>query len=448
MDARKPALFVLAVAIALAPLFFGAMNPVAGAGLIVLCALALVLSPIDRLDGRHWAILAALAILALALCVVAALQVAAGPWVPSAERDRIVRLLGSGVSASGALIGQYVQAMVPALAAIFALAAGLVLGTGQRACRALIEVFLWVASVYAIFGIVQHLVAPGYVLWLPKEGHFEDLTATFTNRNTAAVFFGIACVWASLRVLRALKALGGGWEGEGKLAVEAVPSGDPRKRLFSDLVRLALCFTALLMTHSRAGGVLSIGACALAAGLFMLFNDSRFSRSGRNIFVGVAGFAVLSVLIHGRLNLEGFGDGGRFEAYRSAWEMVWQRPMIGLGLGSFETYFPIFRSGDMSVWGTWDRAHNVLLQVAVEAGVPVAALSLVFSLAVLGLLLRALVKRRKVSHVTIGSLAILALVLGHSLVDFSLQIPGLAVPVLILVGAGISQSMRMSRSGR
>ncbi len=44
-------------------------------------------------------------------------------------------------------------------------------------------------AAYAAFGIASYINNPPKALWRDKQAYTTDLTATFVNRNTAAVFF-------------------------------------------------------------------------------------------------------------------------------------------------------------------------------------------------------------------------------------------------------------------
>ena len=90
--------------------------------------------------------------------------------------------------------------------------------------------------------------------------------------------------------------------------------------------------------------------------------------------------------------------------------------------------------------GVWDRAHSTPLELASDLGLPLAGLIVVAWLIVLGVLIRGVRIRRRDLIVPVGALAVAVLGLAHSVIDFSLQIPGYAIIVFALVGAGLAQS--------
>ena len=129
------------------------------------------------------------------------------------------------------------------------------------------------------------------------------------------------------------------------------------------------------------------------------------------------------------------------ETYRSTLRMIGDHPWFGTGLGTFAWSFPAYRSPAISVWGVWDRAHSTPLELAAELGIPFTGLVVVGWIVVLAVLIRGTVRSAAaIVIVPIAALSIALLALLHSLIDFSLQIPGYAIVVFALVGAGLAQS--------
>ena len=83
-------------------------------------------------------------------------------------------------------------------------------------------------------------------------------------------------------------------------------------------------------------------------------------------------------------------------------------------------------------------AHSTLLQLAAEMGVPVAAAVVFGWLVVFGVLLLGTRNRRRDRLIPVAALAVATLAVLHSLIDFSLQIPGYSIVALSLIGAGLA----------
>jgi O-antigen ligase len=120
--------------------------------------------------------------------------------------------------------------------------------------------------------------------------------------------------------------------------------------------------------------------------------------------------------------------------------MIADHPWLGTGQGTFAYAFPSYRSSDAAIFGVWEMAHNTLLEIAAEMGVPIAALVVAAWLAIFATLIGGVLVRRRGILVPAAALAVALLAALHSLIDFTLQIPGYSVVALCLVGAGMAQS--------
>jgi O-antigen ligase len=121
--------------------------------------------------------------------------------------------------------------------------------------------------------------------------------------------------------------------------------------------------------------------------------------------------------------------------------MIADHPWFGTGQGTFAYAFPAYRSPNISMWGVWDIAHNTLLEVASDMGIPIATLVVIAWLVVFAVLIRGALVRRRDLVIPVAALAVAILAVLHSLIDFTLQIPGYAIVAMALIGAGLAQSL-------
>ena len=143
----------------------------------------------------------------------------------------------------------------------------------------------------------------------------------------------------------------------------------------------------------------------------------------------------------GRIGSQGLFDDARWSVYGFCVEAIRQRPLLGAGAGTFEDLFPSLRADNFYSWGVWDYAHSTILEIAVEMGIPVAAMVVIAALASLFILARGAVKsdgRSRRSLAAITGIAVLSYL--HSMIDFSLQIPGYLVLFGILLGCGLARA--------
>jgi O-antigen ligase len=414
---------------------------------IVLGAALIFASP-RHLSAAQLALLAAAAVVVAAYAIVLHEQLAERPWfarsVPHPIWSEAAEILGEPLRPAVSIVRhQPFLALGAPLTAGLALMGSFVVCSDRERARQLLKVVAWSAAFYAAFAIVSFLIDPTRILWHDKQAYRTVLTGTFINRNTAAVYFGMGAIVWLLLLCHALRRYVPDTPRYWKTLAERLVSEGSRG-INTPLLMLLTCLGAMFLTGSRAGVVLSLLALVIA---FVLFFHRHLTSRRRWLVAVLIGAALALMLLHilgagvtGRFDAEALADGGRFATYRSTWAMISDHPWLGTGLGTFDWSFPAYRSGGASLWGVWDRAHNTLLELAAEGGIPLAGLIVLGWILVLSLLIRGVRTRHRDLAVPVAALACAGLALVHSLIDFSLQIPGFAIPLLALVGAGIAQS--------
>ena len=438
--------YLLFATVALAPLPFGSTDqPVVVFWCIVLGVGVLVAST-RGLRREHFGLLGLAAIVILAYVFVLHEQLAVRPWIASPQklwRDA-ADALGASINSSVSIArNQPLYALGAPLANMLAVTCGAIVCVDRDRAHQLLLVIAWSGAVYALYGIVTYLIDPTHILWRPKLAYRDVLTSTFVNRNTAATYFGSCSIlWLLLLSQYLRRRLPPGpiqWRGLPAWFLSEMPR--PALLAFAMLV---LCVAAMLITNSRAGVVLSL--MALVAAFAMFFSRDLSRRGGIVTTLIVSGFVALLLLhilggsVSGRFEAQGLSDEGRVDVYRSTIKMIADHPWFGTGLGTFAWAFPAYRSANISSWGVWDRAHSTPLELASDLGLPLTVLIVLAWLIVLAILVRGVLVRRRDVAIPVGALATAGLALAHSLIDFSLQIPGYAIIVFALVGAGLSQS--------
>jgi O-antigen ligase len=444
--------WILFAAAALAPLPLGSNEPPAVAFWCVVLGLCLVLAPAPDLGPGQLAVLGLAAVVIAAYALVLHEQVADHPWFATARPIW---------QAAQAALGRPLQPSVSIarhqpwfdlgrpLVCMLAAACGFFIGAERRRALQLIRVLAWSGAVCAAYGIAAHLLDPASILWRDKTAYFDSVTATFINRNTAAVYFGCCAVAWSLflfdRINRDLRrpitwrTLVRHFLGEGL-----------SRGVIVKAAMLLLCLTAMFMTRSRAGVVLSLAILVVD---FLLYFRREFSGRAGTMVAVACGCALallllqfMGGLVNARFQAQGFADEGRIAAWSSTLRMIADHPWLGTGQGTFAWGFPAYRSSEISMQGVWDHAHNTLLELAAEVGIPLAVLVALLWVVILVLLVRGVRVRRRYLLVPACALSVALVSVLHSLVDFSLQVPGFAIPALAVVGAGLSQSLSGPRT--
>ena len=315
----------------------------------------------------------------------------------------------------------------------------------DRAYTAL-KVLVAIGTAYAVYGLLAFFFTPDYLLWLPRQAYRGDLSSTFVNRNSYATFAGLGlCAGVALLA---------------KLIHRPALASPSRRVIIANLLRIATerawaplaavvaLFSAVLLTHSRAG-FLSTGIGVLVL-LFCLMTASRLNLWGRVITVAlvIAGM-IMIVHLSGETTLErlqktSVNSDGRVAVFNLVQEGIANAPVLGHGYGAFESAFQGYVDGTLD--GYYPNAHNDYLEIAFELGMPAAALLIGSILSVaIWCLIGVYRRRRDIVYPALGA-ASAALVGAHAMVDFSLQIPAIAAIFAFTLGLGFTQSWTSAES--
>ncbi len=310
--------------------------------------------------------------------------------------------------------------------------------------------FGWLAIAglaYAMFGLVVYWSAY-YPEWLFGGKVLpHDVRSTFINRNHFATWQGLtmlcAMAWFYHRMAKPV------------VRPYAVPQDREARaeefimRAWKPLTALLLMVTALVLTHSRAGFA---SALAGTFALFLLLDKRAPSKSIRTRAVVIAALAVSGIAFYltseallDRINRTDITTEERMAVYVNINRAVGDNPGLGFGYGTFANGFRLY--DPLEIRGHYDRAHNTWLENAFELGVP-AALALFGALAGLALTcLKGVGRRRRDWVFPATGVAASVLVGLHALLDFSLQIPAVAILYACIMGVACAQSYSSIRRG-
>lgn len=122
---------------------------------------------------------------------------------------------------------------------------------------------------------------------------------------------------------------------------------------------------------------------------------------------------------------------GRFWIWRDTLQMIRANWQTGVGLGAYETAFPLFTRSNGSL--IVSQAHNDYLQIAADCGVVGVLLATWFLVVLFRDIKRAMRHREPVmSGMALGCGGGIVAILVHSLFDFNLQLPSNALLFLAL----------------
>lgn len=310
--------------------------------------------------------------------------------------------------------------LLPPLAVFFAT---LLMSLRQR--RLLSAWMLAFGALSVFLGLSQVAEGPSSPLRFFANTNTTEAVGFFANRNHLAallyVMILLAAAWASDTATQLLTA--------------------PAQRRFEAGIILPMLASFTLLVVFVAGEVLSrsragLGLTILALlGAFVLAYSDRRARSGMTSARLLLGLAVLTTLLVVQLGLyrvlERFAvdplADGRIPFARNTIEAALAFFPVGSGLGTFTVVYPTFeKTSDLMANTFANHAHNDLLELWLEAGVPGAIVAALCAIWILRQVLR--VWRtgswgaRSVDLLLARAASIaIALVIAHSLFDYPLR---------------------------
>ena len=311
----------------------------------------------------------------------------------------------------------------------------------HRAYNALL-IFSIAGFLYAAYGLIVEFNGNNSILWFKKWAYENDLTSTFVNRNNYATYAGLGLI-VTLGLLFH----------EFRLVMS--DRLDARRSILHifDSLNLRLAFlivatptfaSALLLTHSRAGlasSIIGVTVLCLANAFTKIAHRAR--SLGLSLLVaGVGGifFALSGQAVSDRMSSLDNSLDDRLDYYELVVNKISEFPFTGVGYGNFLDVSWSIR--DQNISGFWDKAHNSYLETALELGIP-AALILILTTVIIGAVcLRGIFARNRDEIYPAIGLAAIALVGVHSLVDFSAQIPAVAISFSLILGVAYTQAWR------
>lgn len=312
-----------------------------------------------------------------------------------------------------------------------------------------VRILAYAGFAYALYGLAMHVFGIERVLWLKKWAYEGSVTSTFVNRNSYATYAALGLLCAGklfFDQIRDLLSMSAPMRRKAQLLITILVT-----RGMLPLVAAATIAMALLQTGSRAG-TLSAFVGIIVFMIAAAFAQLLRWRQAVSLIILLCGAGLLLLSISGmgiveRLEMLDTDESARRAIYDLVLGAIGDAPLLGSGLGTFPEVFTIYRTESFETFRTISEAHNSYLENALELGVPAAVLLMATLAAIAEANVVALWRRRRGRLFPVLGLAALATVAVHATVDFSLEIPAVAVTYAALAGVACAQSFR-SRKAR
>jgi O-antigen ligase len=445
------ALAVLALILALAPLPLGSARPLPWSVLALAAAILLVMATgqelLDPAPSRALRpLLAPLMLMALVFAWIVFQMMPTGLALPYAPIWSMAQnVLGTTLSPSIS-VDRYQSAadLLHLLTYVAIFFAAWRAARDGESPRFLLRLIGWIGAAYALYGIVVYSLGNTSILWLRKWAYTSDLTGTFVNRNSFATFLGLALV-CNLALFTELFARRLDTSSR-RMAILSAFESILSRGLWITL-RIVLVGGALLLTHSRGGTISTLIAIVVLSLLIWSAPSLRGEwRKPLVVAIGLGtclvGFAAGAGLLT-RFETTAIAEDGRSTVYAETMQAIREHPIFGTGLGTFQFVYPAYQTPDIA--GFYDLAHDDYLENTLDLGIP-AALAFFAALVLLaGQCVLGMFQRRRNAIYPVVALAATVLVGVHAVVDFSLQIPAVAVTYAAILGIGVAQSVSTGR---
>ena len=214
------------------------------------------------------------------------------------------------------------------------------------------------------------------------------------------------------------------------------------------LVAVLLTFAGVVASASRAGFAATMCGVVVLALASLLVNQRGSARlwAGAGALIAVLPLLFLIVFSGdtladriGQLLDSGVTDSIRTTLWAAANRMIADAPLLGLGLGTFQDAYPLYATQVLPY--VMDKAHCDYLEFAAGLGLP-AAIAWWSAMAwMVVLCLRGVRVRHRHRLYPVLALGATALVGVHSSVDFSLQMPAVALLYATILGLGTAQAL-------
>jgi O-antigen ligase len=324
----------------------------------------------------------------------------------------------------------------------------LVAATDRKLADLLYNAMMAIATLYAFYGLVAWILGFETVAGFGPVAYVGDVTSTFVNRNSWATFANLGLVLILARLAQDFE------EGPGSTlrarVVEMFQTITPS--LLLKLVAFFVVATASILSHSRGGFLSAAVALPLMIVIVLAAVRPRASIIAVSVLVvAVAGTWIVAASGEGVLaRLEQLdmqfdpGGAGRLAAWTISMDLIGDRPWLGHGLGSFQAVFQT--SNDERFTLIYDLAHNTYIEHMLEIGIP-ATIVLYAAVAILfGMCVRGVFQRRRDRVYAVAAVGGTLLVGLHALVDFSIQMPAIAMFYTAILAIGCAQARPSVRS--
>jgi hypothetical protein len=294
-----------------------------------------------------------------------------------------------------------------------------------------------IGGAFAAFGLIQHFVSPGSSPDGEELHHLNRFTETLVD-SSPLTLFGVAALLIAGIIVRVAQDLYS--QREHSHAARLSDNYQNRITLIMYFGLFGVVVLALFLTGSRDDHASTLPSLTLIAGWLAFSGRRRIGIGGGAASLLFLIFAFLAARSLLQFAYDGL-NASRWCVIRSTLPAIADYPWLGTGFGTFRNLFPVYRSAECGIAGVLDHANNSFLEGYLGMGFPFvvcASFVLVYLLHIFRVGYRT---RHQLQIIPLTGMAISLLIVLHGLVDFSLQVPGVAAYVAAALGTAVSVSV-------
>jgi O-antigen ligase len=320
-------------------------------------------------------------------------------------------------------------------------------GRDRNDGRTILWCIVIVCVAYAVYGLMVFSSGNTTILFYTKWAFPNDLTGTFIARSAYGIYAGIGLLTA-LALLVDTISRNTPQTPERRSIASLIDSAPPA--IYGLVFASVLLGTTMVLSHSRGAlAATGFGILTMFAVLLARAGKRRRPIALTLIATALAGLLVLEISgdhTLGRILAnadQGFSKPGfgRDAIHATAGRAIEAAPLTGHGLDTFRQVVYQYRTEDLvTSWVRIDKAHSVYLELITELGYIGFALLMAAMAWILGTIALGLMRRRRdfiFPSLVLGSAALIG---THNLLDFSIQMPAIAVTWAAMLGVGYAQA--------
>ncbi len=300
-----------------------------------------------------------------------------------------------------------------------------------------------IGCAYAAYGLIALSVPVVRLPWLEDVVKGGVVSSTLINRNSYATYAGLGLMAIAGLTIRLY-----GYQvmerATRRLAISAAieAAGGRGTALLGAGFLISV---ALVLTGSRGG----VSAAGLGLFVLAVLASKRKKRRGMlGVAIVLGSLCVVALLfvfgdpLVDNFRERGISDTNRVSVFLLTMRSILDIPLLGHGYGTFADVFPIYRDRSVSVYGTWEQAHDTYLEIFQGLGLMFGSVLLMSVILLVLRCLRGAMRGRENATAPRVAAAAAVLVGVHALVDFSLQIQAVTLTFAAILGAGVAQTER------